>query len=63
MFDLVTLVVDMFVDIIAALVVTVLVGVIIMIDTPMDVVPSLISPPISVTGGTSESQSLPQIVL
>ena len=61
--DLVTLVVDMFVDVVAALVATGLAGVIVMIDTSVAVVPSSISPPISVTGGTLESLGLPQISL
>ena len=63
MVDLVTLVVDMFVGAIAALVATGLDDAVVMIDTSVDVVPSSISPPISVTGGTKEALGLPLIVL
>ena len=44
--------VNLFVDVASALVATGIVGAIVMIYTSVDVVPSSISPPISVTGGT-----------
>ena len=62
MVDLVTLVVDMFVNIVAALVATGISGVIVMIDTPVALVPSSISPPILFIGGTLEPLGIPQIV-
>ena len=57
MFDLLTLVVntlvvDLFVDVISDLVTNGISGVILMIETSVTVVPSQISPPIPVTGGT-----------
>ena len=54
MVDLVTLVVDMFVYVVAALVATGISGVIVMIYISVAVVSSSISPPISVTGGIFE---------
>ena len=54
MVDLVTLVVDMFVYIVADLVATGIYGVIVMIYISVAVVSSSISPPISVTGGIFE---------
>ena len=47
-----TLSVDTFVDVIYDLVTNGLSGVIVMIETSVSVVPSQISPPIPVTGGT-----------
>ena len=52
MVDLATLFVDLFWYVLSNLVATVLDGVIIMVDTSVAVVPSSISPPTSVTGGT-----------
>ena len=46
------MVVDTFVDVVAALIATGISGVIVIIITSMAVVPLSISPPISVTGGT-----------
>ena len=59
---MIDLVVDLFVDVAVALVATGLAGVIVMIDTSVAVVSSPISPPISLTGGTSEALGLPWIV-
>ena len=61
--DLVTLVVDLLVVIVADLISTGLVSVIVMVDTSVAAVPSPISPPISVTGGTLKHPDLPRIVL
>ena len=57
------LVFDMVVDIISALVDNGLDGFISIIDTYLDLVPSSISPPISVTGVTLEALGITRIVL
>ena len=57
------MVVEIFLDTVDYLVDTVIYGVIVMIDKPVDVVPSSISPPILVTGGTLEALGLPWTLL
>ena len=57
------MVVDLFVDIVTVLVTNILDGVILNIDTSVDVVPSSISQPILVTGGTLEYLVLPWILI
>ena len=60
---MVTLVFDLFVDVVAALVAAGLTGVIVTTDTSVDVVSSSISPPISVTVGALEVVGVLQIFL
>ena len=62
MVDLVILVVDMFMDVVAALVATGIAGIIVMIDKSMAVVPSSIYTPISSTGRTLEYLVLPWVL-
>ena len=63
MVDLVTMVSDLFVGVVAALVATELDGVIVILDTSVAVVPSFVSPQISVIVGTLEALGLHWIVL
>ena len=60
---MITLVVDIFVDIVAYLVDNRLDGVIVVIGTSVAVVTSSTLPPISVTGGALEALGLPRIVI
>ena len=60
---MVTLVVDMSVYVVAALIAIGIYGVILMIDISVDIVPSSISPQISVIGGILKALGLPWTVL
>ena len=60
---MITMYVDMFVNVVDVLVSTVLSGINVMIYTSVAVVPSSISPQIPGTGGTLEALGLPQILL
>ena len=63
MVDLVTLVVGLFVDVVAEFFYTGLADFFVMIDKSVAVVPPSISSPILVTGGTVEYIGLPTVVL
>ena len=61
--DCFNLIVDLYSDVVDYLFSAGIVGVIVMVDISVAIVPSSISPPISVTGGTSEALVLHRLLL